>query len=293
MIGDELSKICKTISDVDLTCYNTFKLHSKASFMVFPNDIESLKAVIKVLKKYKTKWFIIGNGSNIILPDYYDGVIIKLDNFNKYEIQDDLINVGAGVMINKLATKLAKMGYKGLDFACGIPGTIGGCIHSNAGSYGSSISDVLVSATVFDGNKIIEFSNKDFKFAYRDSILKNKSNYIVLDAKFKIFKSDKEELEKTIKERNTKRRISQDLTHPSNGSVFRNPEGLIAGKMIDDLGMKGYSINDASISTKHANFIINKGNANSDDIIKLIKVIKKEVKKHYNVDLILEQEIIK
>lgn len=290
---EELSKICKIQTEVDLTLYNTFKLHSVAYAMCFVNDIKELISVLDILKKYKTKWFVIGNGSNIIIPDYYDGVIIKLAGFNKSILTDNILYVEANCMLNKIATKVSLQGYEGLDFACGIPGTIGGSIYGNAGCYGSDISKVLISAIIFDGKKIIELSNEELKFGYRDSILKNKQKYIVLSATFKLEKANKEQLKEKILERNKKRRDSQPLNSPSNGSVFRNPVGFVAGKLIDDLGLKGTRINDAVISDKHANFIVNDGNATSGDIIKLIKLIKKEVKKAYNIDLILEQEIIK
>ena len=196
-------------------------------------------------------------------------------------------------MLNKLSNKVSNMGYKGLEWACGIPGSIGGSIVGNAGSFKSSISEVLISATLFNGKKIIEMSNEELKFQYRDSILKHKKNLIVLSCKIKLEKYDANELKKIILENNQKRVSTQDLINPSNGSVFRNPEGYSAGKLIDDLGFKGYKINDAMVSLKHANFIVNTGNAKSEDIIKLIKKVKKEVKKQYNIDLVLEQEIIK
>lgn len=290
---EELSKICKTETDIDLTLYNTYKLHSVAYAMCFIKDIKELTSVLNILKKYKTKWFVIGNGSNIILPEYYDGVILKLTGFNKCILNNNELYVESNCMLNKIATKYALEGYSGLDFACGIPGTIGGSIYGNAGCYGSSISEVLISAIVFDGRKIIELSCEDLKFKYRYSMLKENKKYVVLSAKFKLEKGNKEELKELILQRNKKRNETQDLHHPSNGSVFRNPEGYAAGKLIDDLNLKGTRINDAVISNIHANFIINDGHATSKDIIKLIKFIQRKVKKEYNIKLVLEQEIIK
>ena len=289
---EELSKICKCLSEVNMKKYNTYRLVNHAKIMVFPNNVEELKEVVNIINKNKSKSFVIGNGSNIILPEYYDGVIINLSNFNKYEIKDDILTVESGVMLNKLATVVSNMGYAGLDFATGIPGTIGGSINGNAGSFGSSISEVLIDATIFDGKKVIVLENKDFKFDYRYSILKDKKNYMVLSARIRLTKADVEELKEVILERTNKRIASQDLSHPSNGSVFRNPEGLAAGKLIDDLGLKGYSVGDAMVSYKHANFIINNGHATTENIIDLIDKIKKDVKDHYDIDLHLEQEII-
>lgn len=291
-MNNELSNICKCLEEVNMKEYNTYRLVNYAKIMVFPNNANELERVIDIIKKNSSKYFVIGNGSNIILPEYYDGVIINLENFNKYEIKNNVLYSEAGVMLNKLASEVSNMGYAGLDFATGIPGTIGGSIYGNAGCYGSSISEVLIDATLFDGEKIITLDNKDFKFDYRYSMLKDNKNYVILSARFKLTKADVNELKELILERTNKRISSQDLSHPSNGSVFRNPEGFAAGKLIDDLGLKGYSVGDAMVSNKHANFIINNGNAKTKDIIKLINKIKKDVKKNYNIELKLEQEII-
>lgn len=288
----EFNKICECLENVDMEKYNTYRLVNHAKIMVFPSNVDELKKVVKLINKLNLKYFVIGNGSNIILPNYYDGVIINLSKFNKYEIKDNTLYVDAGVMLNKVASEVSNMGYRGLDFATGIPGTIGGSIHGNAGCYGSSISEVLISVTVLDKDKIREIKNKDLKFDYRYSIFKEKTDLIILSAKFRLEEANIKELKDLIKERTEKRVASQDLSHPSNGSVFRNPEGFAAGKLIDDLGLKGYSIGDAMISNKHANFIINNGKATTDDIIKLINKIKKDVKDHYDIELKLEQEII-
>ena len=287
---DLLNKICETTSDAKIL--NTFKLDSKCFAMSKPSNEEELVKLINYLKENSIKYMVLGNASNVILPPYYDGVVIKLDKFDKYEINDDYVYTESGVMINKLANILVNSGYAGLDFAVGVPGTIGGSVYGNAGCYGSSISEVLISARVYDGEKIIELTNEEMKFAYRYSILKDHKNYIVLSCKFRIHKSDINELKELTIERQNKRMNSQDLLHPSNGSVFRNPEGLSSGKLIDDLGLKGYHVNDAYVSNIHANFIINNGHATSDGIIELINQIKIKVKEKYNIDLVLEQEII-
>jgi len=290
---EELNKICKIIQNADLTTYNTYRLNSFCDVFVSVNNIEELKSVINVLKKYKSKWFIIGNGSNIILPSYYDGVIIKLDGFNDIKIYEDKVYVESCYMINKLALTLINKGYKGLEWASGIPGTVGGSIYGNAGCYGSSISEVLINATIYDGENIIKLTNEELNFKYRYSLLKENKNYIILSCEFKIEKSNIEELKEIVFDRTKKRIETQDLSHPSCGSVFRNPEGTSSWKLIDGVGLKGYNINGAMVSNKHANFIINNGNATGKDIIELIKLIKEEVKKKYNIDLVLEQEIIK
>jgi len=192
----------------------------------------------------------------------------------------------------KLALKTANLGLSGLEFASGIPGTIGGALYMNAGAYNSSMSDIILETQVLDENlNIITLTNQQLNFGYRYSILKQK-DYICLNAKMKLKKRNKEEILNIIKTRKEKRLQSQPLEFPSAGSVFRNPEGMYAGKLIEDLGLKGENIGDAYISEKHANFIINKGNASGEDIDKLITLIKKQVKEEYDIELINEQEII-
>lgn len=290
---EELNKICKVEYDVDLTSHNTYRIHSVGKYMVFPTSFDDVKNILDVVNKYNFKYLILGNGSNVILPEYYDGVIIKLNNLSKYEIFDDYVYAEAGVMINKLAQELVNLGYSALEWATGIPGTIGGSVYNNAGAYKSSISDVLISALVYDGKEIKEYSNSELQFEYRDSIFKSNKNLIILSCKLKITKSNKKELKDLVIDRTNRRIQTQDLSHPSCGSVFRNPTDVPAGKLIDDLGLKGYHINDAMVSNIHANFIINSGNASSEDIIELINYIKLKVKEKYNIDLVLEQEIIK
>ena len=155
------------------------------------------------------------------------------------------------------------------------------------------MSDIIKDVTILDNDKVIKLSNQELEFNYRTSILKNKKDFIVLSCNINLEKGNIDEIKKTIEERTLKRIETQPLDYPSCGSVFRNPEGMSSGKLIDDLGLKGYQIGGAKISEKHANFIINYNNATSEDIIKLIELIKNKIKKNYNIDLVLEQEIIK
>ena len=290
---EELSKICKIIKSENIKKYNTYKLDCSCKVIIFPSTIEELKDSLNIIKKNKSKWFILGNGSNIILPKYYDGVIIKLDNLNKCTINDNNIYVESGYMLNKLANELSNKGYTGIEWATGIPGTIGGAIYGNAGAYKSSMSEILVDVTLLDNENIITLKNEELEFSYRDSLLKHRKNLIVLSCNIKLEKGNTEEIKRTIEERTLKRIETQPLEYPNCGSVFRNPEGMAAGKLIDDSGLKGYTEGGAKISEKHANFIINYDNATSEDIIKLIELIKDKIKKNYNIDLVLEQEIIK
>lgn len=290
---EELGKVCKFLENENLKNYNTYKLECTCSYIAFPSTIEELTNLLNILRKYKIKWFVLGNGSNVILPSYYNGVIIKLSNFNKCKIDGNNINVESGYMLNKLANELSSKGYTGMEWATGIPGTVGGSICGNAGAYKSSMSNIIKDVTLLDNNEVITLNNKELEFNYRDSLLKHRKDLIVLSCNIKLEKGNLEEIKKTIEERTLKRIETQPLDYPSCGSVFRNPEGLSTGKLIDDLGLKGYQIGGAKISEKHANFIINNNNATSEDIIKLIELIKDKIKKNYDIDLVLEQEIIK
>lgn len=288
---ERLKSKFECIENASLLNYNTYRLDTKCKLLVFPRDIFEFQEIMYILNG--SKYFILGNGSNIILPDYYDGVVIKLKYFNNYNIFDEYIEVDSGVMINKLSMELSKLGYKGFEWASGIPGTIGGCIYNNAGCYGSEISDNLIDVTVFCDNKIYCLRKDELSFSYRNSTFKMNNKFVILKAKFKYEKGDPEELLDLIKVRTNKRIESQPLEYPSCGSVFRNPDGFIAGKLIDEANLKGKCVGGAMVSNKHANFIINNGNATPEDIIKLINEIKNTIKKNYNIDLALEQEIIK
>ncbi len=283
----------KTLENQNIKDYTTYKLSGKIKKVVYPNNIEELKRLIKYLNEKQVKHKILGNGSNVIFKGDYDGVIIKLDRLNSLIINDNIVTVGAGYNIMKLALKTANLGLSGLEFAAGIPGTIGGAIYMNAGAYNSSMSEIVLEIEVLDENQnLLTLTNEDLKFGYRESILKHK-NYICITAKLQLQKAKSEELLKQIKERQQKRLETQPLEFPSAGSVFRNPEGTFAGKLIEDLGLKGMRIGDAMISEKHANFIVNVGNANGEDIEKLIMLVKEKVKKQYNIELKYEQEIIR
>lgn len=288
---NKLNNICEITCDTPI--FNTYKLNCIAKIVANVKTIDELKNILNILNKENEKYLVLGGASNVILPKYYDGVVIKLIGFNKMTNDNGKIYVEANYMLNKLSMELSKEGYTGLEWASGIPGSIGGSIYNNAGAYKFEIKDVLTKVTVLENDEIKELTLEEMKFAYRTSIFKENKNMIILSCEMKLEKSNVEEIMATINERKEKRLQSQPLDMPSCGSVFRNPEGLVAGKLIDDLGLKGYKIGGAKISEKHANFIVNDGNATYEDIISLIDFIKEKIKKEYNIDLILEQEIIK
>ena len=281
---------------VSLKKYNTYRINGTAKYLVFPNSITDLSNVIKVLKENDVKYYILGNGSNIVINDReYDGAVIKLDKLNGIEVNPEkhMAYAEAGAMLPKLSQESIDKGLTGLEFAISIPGTIGGSIYGNAGAYNSCILDYVESVTVLDENgdvRVIE--HEDITYGYRYSMFKEQKNLIILGAKFFLKEGDKESSLEIIEDRRQRRVATQPLEYPSAGSVFRNPEGDFAGRLIESCNLKGYKIGGAEVSEKHANFIINSNNASGEDIYKLIKYVHSTVLEKTNVDLVIEQEFI-
>lgn len=272
----------KVINDGYIKDYTTYKLSGKIKKLVIVDNIEELIDVLKKNKKRK----IIGNGSNLIISESYSGTLIKL-NFNNIKINGNKVVAGAGCLLPKISRKCASLGLSGLEFACGIPASIGGAICMNAGCYGENISMVVDRVKVLDENLNVIYLDKDeLKFGYRDSIFKHR-NLICLECELKLKYNDSDLIFEKMKRITENRRDKQPIEYPSAGSVFKNPSGQSAGEVIEKAGFKGYCVNDACVSLKHANFIINKGNASAEDVINLINIIKDKVK------LEEEQEIIK
>ena len=276
------------INNAPLKDYTTYKLKGNVKAIYFPKNIDELKEVIKSNKKYK----IIGNGSNLIIKSKYDGVLIKLKNFDKLIFDDTKVVVGAGYMLSNLNTKCMEEGLTGLEFTFGIPATIGGAIYQNVGAFGSNMSELVSHVLALDEYfNIVNLSNKDILFGYRDSIFKHK-NYIILEVTLNL----KKETSKIVRENMLKyislRKEKQPLEYPSAGSTFKNPIDISAGALIEKSGLKGYNVGGAFVSNKHANFIINKGNASGEDIINLVEIIQKKVNENSGILLELEQEII-
>lgn len=284
--------IGKILTDVSLKQYTTYKVGGIARVMVYPESIDKLVYLIKLLKANNIKFIVLGFGSNVLFSDsIYDGVIIKLDELNQIEFKRDKVIAGAGASLMKVALMSVRKGLSGLEFATGIPGSIGGAVYMNAGAYKSDMGYVVTKIKVLTPKlRVITMVNKELDFHYRTSFLKKHPDYICLEATIKLRKGNKEEIEELVRERKNRRIESQPLEYPSAGSVFRNPEGMFAGKLIEDLGYKGLVKGGAKISEKHANFIINFQNAKAQDIKELIEFIQEEVKEKYNVELKVEQE---
>lgn len=287
-------KIGDYLENIPMSKYTTYRVGGEAALIVYPNDASKVIQLIEILRENNIKYKVLGNGSNVIFSDdFYDGVIIKLDSLNQLKIDDTVIKVGAGYNLMKLAYKMSQMGLSGLEFATGIPGAVGGAIYMNAGAYKSDMGYITSSIKVITPDlEIKELFNKDLDFHYRNSFLQHNKDYICVEATLVLKHGDVKEITTLIEERKQKRLMTQPLEYPSAGSVFRNPANDFAGRLIEESGMKGYSIGGALVSPKHANFIVNYNRATASDIKNLITKVRDEVKKQQGVELFVEQEFV-
>lgn len=302
LLGDKMDNIIEKLKklnvgkveeDVSLAKYNTFHVGGKALGIVFPRNEESLVILVRFLRENDIKYKIFGFGSNLVCSNnYYNGIIIRLDELNNIKFyKTGKVKVGAGYSLIKLTMQVAKRDLTGLEFASGIPGTVGGAVYMNAGAYKSDMGYVVERVKVLTPDlNIIYLENKEMNFHYRSSFLQTHKDYICLEVIIKLRKGSREAIEDLMRERRQRRVESQPLEYPSAGSVFRNPEGNFAGKLIEDSGLKGKIKGGAMISDKHANFIINKDNASSEDVKYLIDLCHDTILKKYNIDMKVEQE---
>lgn len=291
MIYDELIKGIskdKVLMNENMSKHTSFKVGGMADFFVEVQNVQELIYVLKLAKSLRIKTCIIGNGSNVIVKDTgFRGIIVKL-NFKHLKIEKDRIAVGAGVPVALLSEFTYRNGISGYEFLGGIPGTVGGAVKMNAGAYGSEIKDILLETVILDEKyNIRKLTNEEQKFAYRHSIFFEKK-WVIIASTFKIQKGNREEIKAKRKEMMDARKDKQPLDMPNAGSIFKRTENCIPAKLIDEAGLKGYTIGGAQISTKHAGFIVNTGNATAKDIVKLIKYTKEKVKEKFGVELELE-----
>ena len=290
---NELIKFGKVKENVDLKKYNSYKVSTNARYLVDVFNEQALIDLIEYLKKNNIKYIILGNGSNVVFPENdFSGVIIKLNELNKIEVDDDELYVGAGVMLPKLVNEAVNNCLTGLEWAAGIPGTVGGAVVGNAGAYLSDIFTYITSVRVLEDGKIYEIPKSDIEYTYRHTSFKDDKNKIILGVSLKLEKGNADESNKIMRNRFERRIASQPLEYPNAGSVFRNPEGDYAGRLIEECGLKGKKLGGAMVSEKHANFIINYDNATCSDVRNLIKLVHDTVLEKTGVDLILEQELI-
>lgn len=287
--------ICKIYENVSISKYTTYRVGGICRVMAYPADVSELIKLLKLLKSRNVKYKILGNGSNLLFSDKeYDGFLIKLNSFDTLTFfGNNKIKVGAGYSLIKLSLMAAKKGLTGLEFASGIPGTVGGAVFMNAGAYKSDMGYVVETVKVLTPNlEIINLENKEMNFHYRSSFLQTHRDYVCLEVILKLNVGKREAIEDVIRERRERRVASQPLEYPSAGSVFRNPEGGFAGQLIEESGLKGMTKGGAMISDKHANFVINYKDATSSDIKYLIDLAHDTVFEKYNVDMKIEQEFV-
>lgn len=293
-MNEDFIKNYEYYKDISLKKYNTYRLDVRCGYLIYPHNTEELINLLKYLKENNIKYFVLGGGSNVILSKPYFDVVIKLDRLNNIEINGNIVKVGAGVSLIYLANICMNNNLNGLSFAGGIPGMVGASASMNAGAYKEDMASIVEEVKVITPNmKEIILSNDKLNYSYRNSFLKEHKDYICTEVTLKMKYLEKEKIQEVMDSRKKRRIESQPLDKPSAGSVFRNPEGMSAGKLIEDAGLKGYAIGGAEISTKHANFIVNNGTATYEDILELIDYTKKKIKEIYGIDLILEQEIIR
>jgi len=287
-----LNKFGEVIENASLTNYNTYGINTSCAYLAKPNSVDNLIELIEYLSTNDIKYFILGKGSNVILPDTkFDGVIITLENLNKVVFNGMMVTAECGIVLGNFVTECINKGLKGLEYLALIPGTLGGALYGNAGVKDHEIYDTVEWVEVIRNNELIRLLKKDIDIRYRYTNFKDNGD-ILVRASFSLENGDIEDLKEAVKENRIKRLNSQPLEYKNAGSVFKNPKGDAAGRIIESLGLKGYAVGDAEISTKHANFIINKGNATGNDIRELISIIKEKAYKAYSVDLELEQIIV-
>ena len=274
--------------------HTTFKVGGNAAYFVTPESAEGVKRTIELCEEYSIPFYVIGNGSNLLVSDEgFSGVILQIyGNMKECQITEGKIKVQAGALLTKVANQISKAGYTGMEFAVGIPGTIGGAVAMNAGAYGGEIKDVITSAAVLTKEgEVIRLDREALNLGYRTSTV-IEQEYIVLEAEFQLEQGNPEEIQ-AICSKNTKARMEkQPLEYPSAGSTFKRPEGYFAGKLIMDAGLKGFTVGGAQVSEKHCGFVINKGDATAKDIMDVITQVQEKVQAAFGVTLETEVKMI-
>lgn len=287
---------CIVRYDEPLKNHTTFKIGGNCIALIEPREVSDIVETIKICRENSIKFFVIGNGSNLLVPDEgYNGVIIKLKGeFSTIKVEGDYVMVNSGAKLSEVYTVAYENSLTGFEFASGIPGTIGGAIFMNAGAYGGEMKDIVESIEVLDLDnfELRELKNEELEFSYRKSIIQRK-NYIVTSIKLKLQKGNKEEIKAVYEDLRERRNSKQPLNFGSAGSTFKRPEGHFASKLIEDAGLKGYHINDAWVSEKHSGFVVNKGNASYKEVMELIEYVQKVVFEKFGVKLETEVRILK
>lgn len=281
--------------DEPMRNHTSFCLGGPAKLLIKPKDEETLIEILREIKKNNYNFYILGNCTNIIVKDKgFDGIIIKLKNKLKdlKKVSDTEIYAGAGVSLKKVSEFAMENSLTGLEFAHGIPGSLGGGVVMNAGAYDGEMKNVIKSVRLLDENfKVIEVSCQDMNFSYRHSLVQER-DLIVLGATFSLSPGNRDDIREKYEEFDKRRAEKQPLDLPSAGSTFKRPTGYFAGKLIDDSGLRGFTHNGAGISEKHCGFVVNKNNATAKDVLETIEIVQKVVHDKFGVNLEREVKII-
>lgn len=280
--------------DEPMKKHTTFRIGGPADVLVKPTDIEQIKRLCLECKKADVPYVILGNGSNVLVAD--EGirgvVILLLDNYGRIRVENDIITAQAGARLSKIGSIALSKSLSGFEFACGIPGTLGGACIMNAGAYGGEMKDILLSVTAMDADgNIKEYEPHEMRLGYRSSRF-SEEGLIVLEAKLQLHRGKQGEIEAAMKDLAVRRREKQPLEYPSAGSTFKRPEGYFAGKLIMDAGLRGFTVGGAAVSEKHCGFVINKGDATAADVCSLMHQVSDKVKDKFGVELEPEVKII-
>ena len=282
----------RMLFDEPMSRHTTFRVGGAAKCMLLIEQEEELLKLVPYLNQIEQEYFILGNGSNLLVGDKgYRGIVIKLgEGMNRITVDGDHIYVQAGALLSKTAAAARDAGLSGMEFAAGVPGSIGGGVVMNAGAYDGEMKQITESVKVMDQEgQILVLDNDTMEFGYRTSIIKNRP-FIVLEVVLRMQPGRKDEIQVKMDELMAKRQSKQPLNYPSAGSTFKRPEGYFAGKLIMDAGMRGYRIGDAQVSDKHCGFVINIGNASAADVREVIEEVQERVKERFHVNL--EPEVI-
>lgn len=281
------------IADTEMKNYVHFRVGGAADILLIPETKEQVINSIEICRSNNVPFYVVGNGSNILVRDGgIRGVVIKLGEVKNISVDGDKVNAECGALLKDVSSAGISNSLTGFEFACGIPGTVGGAVFMNAGAYHGEISDVIESADVIDNEgNVITLNKEELELGYRSSAVMKKG-YVVLSAIFKLQSGEEEKIKERVDDLTFMREAKQPLEYPSAGSTFKRPEGYFAGKLIQDAGLKGFTLGGAAVSEKHSGFVINKSGATAKDIIDLIHHIQDEVKKQSGVDLHPEVRII-
>lgn len=289
LVADELllAGIGKVWTDEPLANHTTWRIGGPADLLIQPKDKASLQTALQILHRHEIPWSVIGRGSNLLVRDRgIRGAVLKVaEGLSHCEFRGEEVCVGAGYSMIRLAVETGKRGLTGMEFAGGIPGTVGGAVYMNAGAHGSDLSRILIDAEIlFEDGEAKVLTNEELNFSYRTSLLQQRKG-IVVGARFQLRAGDRKEIAATLAANKERRRRTQPLQMPCAGSVFRNPPGDHAGRLIEAAGLKGYQIGGAQVSEIHANFIVNRGGATATDVLTLINHIRSTVLEKFGVEM--------